>query len=519
MLAADDGSERRAGRRPPGRSGRRRARGRGPRPRAGRSVLTRPRRRAGVDAGRGGRGRGPAPARPRPSRAPSRARRRRPGRTRTRAGPAAIEPSRISSALVEGIRPPARPRTNRPRQVIVVPAGGRWLWRDAAVAVLAGGRGSWSWLVVVRRAVRMRVRRARPRPPRIRQRRRPSLTSIQPPIATIEIAATTGADRTTTSGGRNPCGADDERGKDEDPERVRDRHRQPEADGVERRPARPDEVGGHQRLAVARRQRVAGAEGGRGQERDEQDERRQVGRCGRSTAGRRRHAARDTGGRRRDRGRSDDRGRAAAPAAGRRRAGPSPPGPPRGAARRPAMSSGGELGPPGVATIATDVSAAPGSAGSSGRRSGAPRRPRSGARRRPPVERHRRAVDDDLAPAEPLGERRVGEVDRVRRGDRRRERRAKPHTIRIVDRPPTPGGKVRPASVSVERPTRRRRPSAPATARAPSQAVTRPASVSSSVTSPSPSVSKSRRAWNVGISAWSMTTSRRIRSGATRMPA
>jgi hypothetical protein len=37
-------------------------------------------------------------------------------------------------------------------------------------------------------------------------------------------------------------------------------------------------------------------------------------------------------------------------------------------------------------------------------------------------------------------------------------------------------------------------------------------------TSPSPSVSKSRRAWKVGISAWSMTTSRRIRPGSTRMP-
>ena len=42
--------------------------------------------------------------------------------------PAAIEPSRMSRALVDGIRPPARPRTNRLRHEIVVPAGGRWLW-------------------------------------------------------------------------------------------------------------------------------------------------------------------------------------------------------------------------------------------------------------------------------------------------------------------------------------------------------------------------------------------------------
>jgi hypothetical protein len=36
---------------------------------------------------------------------------------------------------------------------------------------------------------------------------------------------------------------------------------------------------------------------------------------------------------------------------------------------------------------------------------------------------------------------------------------------------------------------------------------------------PSPSVSKPRRAWNVGISAWSTTTSRSTRSGSTRIPA
>ena len=47
--------------------------------------------------------------------------------------------------------------------------------------------------------VRLQQRRAR-----TRHRRRPSPNSIQPPIATIEMAAMTGAERTTVSGGRNP---------------------------------------------------------------------------------------------------------------------------------------------------------------------------------------------------------------------------------------------------------------------------------------------------------------------------
>ena len=96
---------------------------------------------------------------------------------------------------------------------------------------------------------------------------------------------------------------------------------------------------------------------------------------------------------------------------------------------------------------------------------------------------------------------------------------AKPHTMRIVDRPPTPAGNVRPASVE-----RRAFDATPSTVSASvgSSAVAggrraRRRSPSSE-TSPSPSVSKSRRAWKVGISAWSMTTSRRIRSGSTRMP-
>jgi hypothetical protein len=49
--------------------------------------------------------------------------------------PATIEPSRMNRALVEGIRPPARPRAKRPRQLSVEPSAGTWLWADAAVRV------------------------------------------------------------------------------------------------------------------------------------------------------------------------------------------------------------------------------------------------------------------------------------------------------------------------------------------------------------------------------------------------
>ena len=63
--------------------------------------------------------------------------------TKPNAGrPAAIEPSRISSALVDGIRPPARPRTKRLRQLSVEPAGGRWLW--ATPPWLCSRPWSWS---------------------------------------------------------------------------------------------------------------------------------------------------------------------------------------------------------------------------------------------------------------------------------------------------------------------------------------------------------------------------------------
>ena len=55
----------------------------------------------------------------------------------------------------------------------------------------------------------------------------------------------------------------------EDAERVRDRHGQPEQDGVPRRAALADEVGGDDRLAVARAERVRRAPEERDRERDQ----------------------------------------------------------------------------------------------------------------------------------------------------------------------------------------------------------------------------------------------------------
>ena len=235
--------------------------------------------------------------------------------TNPKAGrPAAIDPSRISSALVDGMRPPARPRTNRLRQEIVV--AGRWqvAVSDAAVAVLAGDAPWREGVVVVVRvlvvvvvgvivAVLVGVRRRAQAPPT------PALAEQHP--ATDRHDRDGGDDRRRADDRvrrQEPLRADHDRRQHEDPERVRDRHRQPESGGVERRPARPDEVGRHERLAVAGRQGVPGPERARGQDRDQQHDRRQVGRAEdrrQLAAG---HAARDRGdGRCRD----DDRWRAA----------------------------------------------------------------------------------------------------------------------------------------------------------------------------------------------------------------
>ena len=92
------------------------------------------------------------------------------------------------------------------------------------------------------------------------------------------------------------------------------------------------------------------------------------------------------------------------------------------------------------------------------------------------------------------------------------------HSIRIVERPPSPAGKEIAApegsSVAAAPSTVNRNPSAWA-----AQAGSRAASVSWSVTSPSPSASIRWRSSNVGISAMSMTMSRRISSAETAIPA
>ena len=232
----------------------------------------------------------------------------------------------MNSALVEGIRPPARPRAKRPRQLSVEPSGGTWLWATPPCEWTAG---PWSWCRAVRGRGRARARarrRGRGRSAwaaaacRAARRFRTSARSIQPPSPAIVTAAIAGAARTTTSGARRPCAPDHERGDDEDPQRVRHRDRQAQPNRVDRRSARPDEVRRHQGLAVAGRQGVARAEGERGRDREEQDERGEV-----ALAEDRRHvAAADPA---RDGARARHRGRQPAPRPRpARRARASPPG-------------------------------------------------------------------------------------------------------------------------------------------------------------------------------------------------
>ncbi len=55
-------------------------------------------------------------------------------------------------------------------------------------------------------------------------------------------------------------------GQHQDPDRMRNAYRGPQTDRMTRRAARPDEVRGHQRLAVTGGQGMARAESGRGDE-------------------------------------------------------------------------------------------------------------------------------------------------------------------------------------------------------------------------------------------------------------
>ena len=213
------------------------------------------------------------------------------------ADPAAIEPSRISRALVDGISPPARPRTNRLRQVMVEPAGGRWRVADAAVLVVARLVLGFDRVgVVVRVVVRVVVclgvvvvvRRAAwswacpAAAARCRGRRAPAPDLAEQHPAADHDDRDRGHDR------RRPHDHDVGR-----PGRPGRRRRRPRARGSRwcatasprvrdptawsGGPARPDEVGGHQGLAVAGRERVAGAEADRGQQREQQHDRGEVG--------------------------------------------------------------------------------------------------------------------------------------------------------------------------------------------------------------------------------------------------
>ena len=102
------------------------------------------------------RGRRRGRARRRRGRRPSRGRRRRRGPGRRPGRSTLIAASRMIRAFVDGIRPPARPRTNRLRQPIgaaggapIRPegggrthrAGGRWAWPCQARRAGPGGRG------------------------------------------------------------------------------------------------------------------------------------------------------------------------------------------------------------------------------------------------------------------------------------------------------------------------------------------------------------------------------------------
>ena len=221
-------------------------------------------------------------------------------RTNPKAGrPAAIEPSRMSSALVDGMRPPASPSDEQ-----AAPgdrragrrAGGcggcrrgcarrasaascAWAWSPACGCVRSSSRSSaWpSWSGASCAMVRASWARGQ-----------------RPPCA----PSTDLAEQHPAADRHDRDGRHDRRRRERPrPARGSPARRRPAPRGRGSRscatrsptardraawsgvPARPDEVGGHQRLAVPGRQGMPGAEGGRGQQRHQQDERREVGRA------------------------------------------------------------------------------------------------------------------------------------------------------------------------------------------------------------------------------------------------
>ena len=127
---------------------------------------------------------------------------------------------------------------------------------------------------------------------------------------------------------------------------------------------------------------------------------------------------------------------------------------------------------------------------------------------------------DDLPPADPLRVRRGPRTSRSIAVERRRlaRRRRRTRSASSTGRRGPAGSVIEAAvAVSVGRDAVDRQPQQRSLAS--SQAGPAAAAVSASVTSPSPSASIRWRSWNVGISAMSMTTSRRISSGASVIPA
>ncbi len=396
---------------------------------------------------------------------------------------------------------------------------------DAAVAVLARGRlvGVGS-LVRVRGLVRarglvrvpMRVRRApcsaETAMDATRRRRRSSASSIQPPIATIEIAATTGAARTTRSGASTPCAPSDERRQHEDPDGVRHAHRQPESDRMERPAARADEVRRHQRLAMPRGQGMARTEGGRRQQRHEQDHGRQVGRAedrwqvpGPDAT---RHAGHGHGARDRTRRRRCARlGRHACPV-DRARVRDIEWRQRRSAQRRDHRHRGlGERPREQVGRVARSTvrrrspsAGAPPSAAATETPD-----PTTTISRQPSRSAYDVSANETVVPlVSGVGEVHAEAADLAHRREAARARRERQSSLGQGQglgsaRSPTRRSRDAAEDLAADRPRRhrspRRRPRRP------------------------PSVSRSRRAWKVGISAWSMTTSSRIRSGSMRTPA
>ena len=369
---------------------------------------------------------------------------------------------------------------------------GAWSWARPC---------SWSWACACASACAARRRRHSPR-------------SIQPPMARMLRAATTGAMRTTRSGGRTSAAPSTTAGQDEDADGVRQADRQPQPDGVERRsrasrrgrrpsascrgpgvracPAPSASAVSSDRSRTTRRQ-VGGAED------------RSAGRprCHRGSAagpGVRRRRGR---GRRRRRWASASAGTSTGWASETAAAGRRPSTVVDATARRRAV---GRAGPPGrrsaAAEALVDRTVVPGPLGATvapepttttsrqPRRSG--ERPSAKADGRTGVDASSAGLDGRLGDAHqraswagrrrPIGNDSPAAV--------RRRARAVPSMVRVTSR-------SRPSHVDD---ADRRAISA-----SDSLAVARPCRAPGC-------------AWNVGTSAWSMTRSRTTRSGSTRRP-